>query len=187
MPIRLNITRVGRVIADAEIGEDAEAEIGEHGDRCVRPERQAVGRPAVRERPRALHHISGRGEEQARSRPSSARPRPAPGSPAARRRARRRKTAITQLNRRIGSSCPLSRQQEDDALGHRRRRQAAEHRLRDQPVGHHAPELEPGGGRGEGADAERVEEVDDRAEPERLEARPGALALERRASQGGGP
>ena len=60
--------------------------------------------------------------------------------------------------------------EEDDAFGHRRRGQADEHGRRDQPVGHHAAELEPGGGRRERADAERVEEVHDRAEDQRFPA-----------------
>jgi hypothetical protein len=46
-----------------------------------------------------------------------------------------------------------------------------DHRRRNQPVGHQLPELEPGGGRREGADAERVEEVDNRADADRFGTR----------------
>ena len=48
------------------------------------------------------------------------------------------KTAIAQLNSSTGSTMHAQQDEEDDALGHRRRGQADKHGLRDQPVGHHA-------------------------------------------------
>ena len=67
---------------------------------------------------------------------------------------------------------------------HRRRRQPDQHGRRDQPVGHQLAELEPGRGRRERADAERIEEIDDRAKNDRLErSEPRAARWRRGASR----
>src|SRR5262245_18039180 len=59
-------------------------------------------------------------------------------------------------------------------------------RRRDEAVRHQPPELDPGGRRRERADAERVEEIRDEAEPERLEVRAELAAPDGGAEKGDG-
>ena len=152
-----------RIIADPEIGEDAEAEAGEDGDDR---QRRAAGRTRSRRRGTGGGWSSHRPRRRARgrSRRSSwtiqTRARATKGTPTS--PPMKTRDGAAEQQQRIDQHA--EQDEEDDALGHRRRGQADEQVGGISRSGTIRRNLSQAVVGRERADAERVEEVDDGAE-----------------------
>ena len=162
-----------RIIADPEIEQHPEQEVcGDCDDHQHR--RQSVGRTAARHQIEVRQQVHARREQQGECHDQLNDPHP-------RSRYERRaeqppiSSASTQPTSNAGSTFTPSRSEENELLQGMDGGVSPTSIVHGKnAIGNELAEFQPGGGRGERPDAQCIEKIDDCAQADRLEGRPGA-------------